>query len=60
VIVSVPKESQAGESRVALTPDIVKRLVKQAVEVRVEQDAGLGASHSDTDYESAGGACSVP
>jgi NAD(P) transhydrogenase subunit alpha len=39
---------------VALTPDIVKRLVKQAVEVRVEQDAGLGASHSDTDYESAG------
>jgi len=54
VIVSVPKESQANESRVALTPDIVKRLVKQAVEVRVEHDAGMGASHTDADYEAAG------
>ena len=54
MIVSVPKESQANESRVALTPDIVKRLVKQAVEVRVEHDAGMGASHTDADYEAAG------
>ncbi len=54
MIVSVPKESQANESRVALTPDIVKRLVKQAVEVRVEHDAGVGASHTDADYEAAG------
>jgi NAD(P) transhydrogenase subunit alpha len=54
VIVSVPKESVAGERRVALTPDVVKRLVKQSVEVRVEHDAGLGASHSDADYEAVG------
>jgi NAD(P) transhydrogenase subunit alpha len=54
VIVSVPKESLANERRVALTPDIVKRLVKQAVEVRVEHDAGMGASHTDADYEAAG------
>ncbi len=54
MIVCVPKESAAGERRVALTPDVVKRLVKQAVEVRIEHDAGRGASHSDADYEAAG------
>jgi NAD(P) transhydrogenase subunit alpha len=54
VIVSVPKESFAGERRVALTPDVVKRLVAQSVEVRIEQDAGFGASHIDDAYEAAG------
>jgi len=54
VIISVPKESAPGEQRVALTPDVVKRLVKQGVEVRVERDAGLAASHADADYEAAG------
>jgi NAD(P) transhydrogenase subunit alpha len=54
VIISVPKESAAGERRVALTPDVVKRLVKQSVDVRVEHDAGVGASHADAAYEEAG------
>jgi len=54
VIVSVPKESFAGERRVALTPDVVKRLVAQSVEVRVEHDAGFAASHTDEAYEAAG------
>jgi len=54
VIVAVPKETVAGERRVALTPDVVKRLVKQAVEVRVERGAGVGAAHPDTEYEAAG------
>jgi NAD(P) transhydrogenase subunit alpha len=54
VIVSVPKESASGERRVALTPDVVKRLVGQGVEVRIEHDAGRTASHSDALYESAG------
>lgn len=54
MIVAVPKETVAGERRVALTPDVVKRLVKQAVEVRVERGAGVGAAHPDTEYEAAG------
>jgi NAD(P) transhydrogenase subunit alpha len=54
VIISVPKESASGELRVALTPDVVKRLTKQGVEVRVEHDAGLAASHTDAAYEAAG------
>lgn len=54
MIVSVPKETAPGERRVALTPDAVKRLVAREVEVRVEHDAGLGASHADAAYEAAG------
>jgi NAD(P) transhydrogenase subunit alpha len=52
--VSVPKEILAGERRVALTPDSVKRLVKSGFEVYVESGAGVGAVFSDGDYETAG------
>ncbi|MBE0595433.1 MAG: Re/Si-specific NAD(P)(+) transhydrogenase subunit alpha [Gemmatimonadales bacterium] len=54
MIVSVPKEPFAGERRVALTPDVVKRLVAQSVEVRIEHDAGFAASHLDAAYEAVG------
>ena len=54
MIVSVPKEPFAGERRVALTPDVVKRLVAQSVEVRIEHDAGFAASHPDAAYEAVG------
>jgi NAD(P) transhydrogenase subunit alpha len=52
--VCVPKEILAGERRVALTPDSVKRLVKSGFEVYVESGAGVGAVFSDGDYETAG------
>ena len=52
--VSVPKESLAGERRVALTPEATRRLAKAGVEVVVEPGAGEGAGHSDADYEEAG------
>jgi NAD(P) transhydrogenase subunit alpha len=54
VILSVPKESFSGERRVALTPDVVKRVVAQSVEVHVEHDAGVGAGHADAAYEGVG------
>jgi NAD(P) transhydrogenase subunit alpha len=52
--ISVPKEILAGERRVALTPDSVKRLVKSGFEVFVESGAGVGSVHPDGDYEKAG------
>ncbi len=52
--VSVPKESLAGERRVALTPEATRRLAKAGVEVVVEPGAGEGAGHFDADYEEAG------
>jgi H+-translocating NAD(P) transhydrogenase subunit alpha len=54
VKVAVPKEIAPGERRVALVPEIVKRLVGSGFEVSVEQGAGAEASFSDHDYEQAG------
>jgi H+-translocating NAD(P) transhydrogenase subunit alpha len=54
--VSVPKETAAGERRVALVPDVVARLVKSEVEVVVEAGAGAGAHQPDSAYEAAGAA----
>lgn len=50
----VPKESTPGESRVALDPDRVKRLVDAGHEVAVETGAGAGAFFSDEAYVEAG------
>ncbi|MFN8590940.1 MAG: Re/Si-specific NAD(P)(+) transhydrogenase subunit alpha [Thermomicrobiales bacterium] len=50
----VPRETAAGEHRVALTPDIVKRLTAKGVIVKVQSGAGRGAGHDDAAYEAAG------
>jgi NAD(P) transhydrogenase subunit alpha len=50
----VPKERRAGETRVAATPDTIKKLVKEKVEVVVESGAGEAASFLDAAYEAAG------
>jgi proton-translocating NAD(P)+ transhydrogenase subunit alpha len=52
--VSVPKETAAGERRVALVPEVVDRLAKSGIEVVVEAGAGAGAHQPDSAYESAG------
>src|SRR3954466_10909579 len=52
--IGVPKESMAGERRVALVPDIVFRLVKLKIEVAVERNAGRQAGFTDGAYEKAG------
>ncbi|MFQ5907591.1 MAG: Re/Si-specific NAD(P)(+) transhydrogenase subunit alpha [Thermoplasmata archaeon] len=54
MIVGVVKETVEGERRVALNPASVARLAKRGVEIRVQSGAGVGAFHSDADYEAAG------
>jgi H+-translocating NAD(P) transhydrogenase subunit alpha len=54
VRVAVPKETTAGETRVALVPESVGRLVKAGIEVVVQAGAGESASVSDAAYEKAG------
>ena len=54
VVIFVPKESAAGESRVAAIPETVKGMQKQSLTVQVERGAGLAAGFSDADYEEAG------
>jgi H+-translocating NAD(P) transhydrogenase subunit alpha len=54
--VTVPKESAEGERRVALVPEVVRKLAGGGIEVAVESGAGEGAHFPDTAYEEAGAA----
>ncbi|KAA8830735.1 NAD(P) transhydrogenase subunit alpha [Bifidobacterium tissieri] len=47
-------ETAEYESRVALTPDIVKRLKRSSVACVIESNAGHAAGFSDEEYEKAG------
>lgn len=52
--IGIPKESQAGELRVAATPATVEQLKKLGFDVVVATGAGSGANWSDAVYEAAG------
>jgi NAD(P) transhydrogenase subunit alpha len=52
--IAVPREIAPGESRVALVPDTVARLVKGGIEAQVETGAGLAAGFADEGYREAG------
>jgi H+-translocating NAD(P) transhydrogenase subunit alpha len=54
VKIAVLKETEAGELRVAATPETVRKYVGLGASVAVEQGAGTGASIADADYEAAG------
>jgi len=51
---AILKERRAGETRVAATPETVKKLKGLGLEVIVESGAGAGAKISDNDYIAAG------
>ncbi len=50
----MPKETAAGEARVALVPEVVAKLVGQGLEVVVEKGAGAGAAFTDEAFKEAG------
>ena len=52
---AVPKETAAGEHRVGLVPEVVKKLAARGIEVLVEKGAGDGAMIPDAAYVEAGG-----
>ncbi|QNJ04222.1 alanine dehydrogenase [Synechococcus sp. PROS-U-1] len=52
--IGVPKEIKLDEQRVALTPDAVRELVSQGLEVRIETGAGAGAGIGDEAFAAAG------
>lgn len=57
--IAVPKETRAGEQRVALVPESVKKLVKAGAQIAVESGAGSGAFFSDAAYSEAGATIAV-
>ena len=54
--IAIPKERRAGETRVAATPDTVKKYVGLGLDVVVEAGAGAGSDIPDADYQAAGAA----
>jgi NAD(P) transhydrogenase subunit alpha len=54
--IAIPTETQAGERRVAASPDTVKAYVKKGLEVVVESGAGAGAFIPDEAFKAAGAA----
>src|SRR4029079_11620165 len=49
----VLRENQQGESRVALMPEAVKKLVALQVTVQIENGAGIGAARNEAEYRNA-------
>ena len=54
MLIGVVKETKAYENRVALSPEVVKLLLKKEFQVIVESGAGAGSYFSDEDYRAAG------
>jgi NAD(P) transhydrogenase subunit alpha len=52
--VFVPKERRPGETRVAATPETVKKMIKQGLAVAVEPGAGDRSFFTDAAYQAAG------
>ncbi|QNN54608.1 NAD(P) transhydrogenase subunit alpha [Nocardioides mesophilus] len=52
--IAVAKETRAGETRVALVPELVGKLTALGYSVVVEPGAGAGALHADEQYVAAG------
>ena len=52
--IAVPKETLIGETRVAITPDVVRRLVRDGHTVAIESEAGLAGGFLDSAYADAG------
>ncbi len=52
--IGVPKETYAGEKRVATTPDVAAKLIKLGYTVALEQGAGAAADLADDAYRAVG------
>ena len=54
MLIGVPAETTAGETRVAVTPETAKKIMAQGHTVAVQAGAGVAASVTDAAYEAAG------
>ena len=54
MLIGVPLETAAGETRVAVTPETAKKLKAQGHTIKVQSGAGVTASAPDSAYEAVG------
>jgi NAD(P) transhydrogenase subunit alpha len=53
-VIGVPRETFAGEKRVATAPEVVEKLIKLGFKVALQSGAGDAANFSDDAYKAAG------
>ena len=54
LIIGIPRETLAGEKRVATVPEVVEKLIKLGFSVAVQSGAGDAANFADDTYRAAG------
>ena len=54
MLIGIPTETAAGETRVAMTPETAKKLKAQGHSLRIQSGAGVAASVTDAAYTAAG------
>jgi NAD(P) transhydrogenase subunit alpha len=54
LIIAVLKETSEHEKRVALSPDVVRQLNNEDLQIWIEKDAGLPSNFRDSTYKDAG------
>ena len=54
MLIGVPAETTAGETRVAVTPETAKKLQAQGHTLRIQSGAGIAASATDAAYSAVG------
>ena len=52
--IAIPRERRPNETRVAATPETVKKLKALGFDIVIEAGAGIAAAYPDADYEAAG------
>ena len=61
MLIGIPRETQPGETRVAATPETVKKMAASGAHVIVvEEGAGQGSSIPEADYVAAGATIGAP
>lgn len=56
MIIGIPCEIRPDETRVAISPQIIKKLVKQGLTVNIAEGAGIKAGFTDDSFKEAGAA----
>ena len=59
MVVAIPKETRAGETRIPLIPAAAKKLVDLRAEVRIESGLGAGCRYADQAYVDSGASVSA-
>jgi NAD(P) transhydrogenase subunit alpha len=52
--ISIPKENRAGETRVAASPEVVKKFTAMGFDVTVESGAGINSGFTDEIFKDSG------